>query len=141
MDIDESKMKYVFSYLEKEMAFQGAASTLSLAAGAWLLKEIAFQGEKSASAHSITAVWVAAGLLLIAGALFLFQRGQLSRSYGVIARDLVLGIPPAESALQSMVRRVSDPSVVRIWWLYYAARTCLLLAGLVLLIAMSSFNR
>ena len=137
MRIEEARLKAVFDYLDKEMSFQGAACALSGAAGAWILKEIVFStGHEEVVLAARYSLPAAALLLLVACALFLFERGHLARVYGGFARELAMHGGVEDKGLDLIVREVRDGQVLRFWWLYYAARLCLLLAGAILVIDM-----
>src|ERR1017187_3664440 len=137
MRIEEARLKAVFDYLDKEMSFQGAACALSGAAGAWILKEIVFStGHEEVVLAARYSLPAAALLLLVACALFLFERGHLARVYGGFARGLAKHGGVEDKGLDLIVREVRDGQVLRFWRLYYAARLCLLLAGAILVIDM-----
>ena len=137
MRIEEARLKAVFDYLDKEMSFQGAACALSGAAGAWILKEIVFStGHEEVVLVARYSLPAAALLLLVACALFLFERGHLARVYGGFARELAKHGGVEDKGLDLIVREVRDGQVLRFWRLYYAARLCLLLAGAILVIDM-----
>lgn len=138
MGIPTEQLKNLFDYLDKEMTFQGAASTVSGAAGAWILHDaMPSELQMHQGGNGIWALRAAAFLLLTAAAGFLFERGQLSRLYGNLARKIALDEPIEASDLQTVVRSGSDGKVLRQWWQYYAARGCLLI-GAVLYVLISS---
>ena len=137
MLIEGHRLQAVFDYLDKEMNFQAAASTVSGAAGAWILKEVIFAPNleqlRLAGRWSLPAVVL---LLLVACALFLLERGHLARIYGEFARAVAKHGGIEEKELDLIVRKVSDGHTLRFWWLYYAARLCLLLAAAISVVDM-----
>jgi hypothetical protein len=121
------------------MTFQGTASTVSGAAGAWILHEVVIPSESQVHAVG-NGIWIlrlAAFLLLLAAGLFLFERGQLSRLYGNLARKTALDDSIDSSELDLIVRSVSNKRVITEWWEYYTARGCLF-SGAFLYILISS---
>ena len=143
MTAKELEIKPIFSYLGKEMSFQGAAATLSFAGTAWILKEIAFSTEagNNIGIRGLVLIRIAALFLFAAGAFFFFQRGQISRWNGNLAKDVALGLRIDKSELDATVRKISDPEIWREWWQYYVARICLLLGGALVITAMSGLVR
>jgi hypothetical protein len=143
MTVKEPELKPMFSYLGKEMSFQGAAATLSFAGAAWILKEIAFSTEvgNNIGIRGLVLIRIAALFLFAAGAFFFFQRGQISRWNGNLAKNIALGIEIDKSVLDTTVRKISDPEIWQEWWQYYVGRICLLLGGALVIAAMSGLFR
>jgi hypothetical protein len=141
INLPPDNLKSFFSYLDKEMSFQGAFATVCGAAAAWIAGTLWFAEpgklpEVLTNCHFCpTIVKLAAGSFGAAALLALTYRGQLARNYGELARRAALGHPVSEDELLLLVRsvrRLLDPRVVRAQWQYYLARA-FLTAGVLLL--------